>query len=220
MGDVIGILAGILLLGFFALQLGSAYDTLFGDAPTSFNVTAADMWVNSGLLLVVLGLLPWLWILTTRRGGWAGMVDYFGLHAPGKGMLQGVGLGFGLVLVLLVVGLILQATGAGEENQAIGPIQAILTWPLVIAISISAALGEELLFRGIIQKHIGVWAQAAVFGLLHAYQGIYGIIITALLALLFGFIVQKRRALWIPIAAHFTFDFIQLSVLLLAPEAA
>lgn len=219
-GDIIGIFAGLLLLAFFGLQLQSAYAVLFGDGGGAFTVRAVDLWFNSALLFFVLGVLPWLWVLTTRRGGWQGMIDYFGLGAPGRPMLLGLALGVGLVIALLIVGLIMQLLGTGGENAAIGPIQAIMTLPLALAISVSAAVGEEILFRGVIQKHIGVVAQAIVFGLLHAYQGVYGIIVTALLALLFGYIVKYRRTLWIPIVAHFTFDFIQLVVLLAAPEMA
>ncbi len=219
-GDVIGVIGGALLLVFFGLQMQQAYALFFGSGTSDFAVRAVDLWFNSALLFVVLGLIPWLWVLSTRQGGWNGMLDYFGLREPGKPLLQGLGLGFAMIVALVIVGLIMQAAGVSQQNEAIGPIQAIMTLPLALAVSLSAALGEEILFRGIIQKHIGVWAQAVVFGLLHAYQGVYGVLITTLVAVLFGYIVKWRRTLWLPIAAHFTFDFIQLSILLIAPESA
>ncbi len=218
-GDLIGIVAGLLLLGFFALQLQEAYLTFFGPE-RAFQVSAAAMWLNSAILFVVLGLLPWLWVLATRRGGWGGMLDYFGLRDPARPMLQGLGLGLVMLVGLLALGLIISILENAPENPAIGPIQAILTLPLVFAISFSAATGEEILFRGILQKHIGLWPQAIVFGLLHAYQGVYGIVITAAVAVVFGYVIKKRGTLWIPIVAHFTYDFLQLLLLLVSPEVS
>jgi uncharacterized protein len=80
----------------------------------------------------------------------------------------------------------------------------------ILLIGIIPALGEELLFRGIIQrifhewtknKHLAIWISAFLFSFLH-FQ-FYGFIPRALLGALFGYLFVFSGNLWIPIFAHF-----------------
>jgi len=72
------------------------------------------------------------------------------------------------------------------------------------------AIGEELLFRGIIQKlfsqwtknfHVGIWISAFLFSALHLQ--FYGFLPRFVLGLLFGYILVWTKNLWLPILAHF-----------------
>ncbi len=218
-GDVWGILSALVLVIFVGLQAFSAYLLLTGAiALDDLTLRAVDLWVNSAILLIGFGALPFLWIATTRRGGWEGTIRYFQLRRPWTDLPIGIGVAVGLVMLILIAGLIMLALDIAPENPALDDFQAIVNWPLIIAVSLSAAVGEEILFRGVLQKYTGMWGQAALFGLMHVYQGWYGVVLTGLLGLLFGYIVKKRWGLWIPIVAHFFYDFIQLTVLMLAPE--
>lgn len=80
----------------------------------------------------------------------------------------------------------------------------------IFMIGIIPAVGEELLFRGIIQrvliqwtrnKHLGVWIAAILFSALH-FQ-FYGFVPRALLGVMFGYMLIISGNLWLPVIAHF-----------------
>lgn len=77
-------------------------------------------------------------------------------------------------------------------------------------IAVLPALGEELLFRGVIQKqltrffrnhHAGIWIAAILFSALH--MQFYGFIPRMFLGVLFGYLLVWTGSMWIPITAHF-----------------
>lgn len=77
-------------------------------------------------------------------------------------------------------------------------------------IGLVPAVGEELLFRGIIQrvliqwtrnKHLGIWIAAIFFSGLH-FQ-FYGFIPRALLGVMFGYMLIISGNMWLPVIAHF-----------------
>ena len=80
----------------------------------------------------------------------------------------------------------------------------------VLMIGIIPAIGEELLFRGVIQriftewtgnKHIAIWITAILFSALHLQ--FYGFIPRALLGAMFGYLLIWSGNLWLPVLAHF-----------------
>ncbi len=80
----------------------------------------------------------------------------------------------------------------------------------VLMIALIPAIGEELLFRGILQrlfiewtknKHIGIWVTAALFSAIHLQ--FYGFVPRMLLGILFGYLVVWSGSLWLPILGHF-----------------
>lgn len=80
----------------------------------------------------------------------------------------------------------------------------------VIMIGVLPAFGEELLFRGVIQRlliewtknrHAGVWIGAFAFSFIH-FQ-FYGFLPRFLLGLYFGYLLVWSGSIWLPIAGHF-----------------
>lgn len=72
------------------------------------------------------------------------------------------------------------------------------------------AIGEELLFRGVIQKiftgwtknhHWGIWITAILFSALHIQ--FYGFIPRMILGVLFGYLLVWSGSIWLPVIAHF-----------------
>ncbi len=72
------------------------------------------------------------------------------------------------------------------------------------------AIGEELLFRGVIQRifthmtknhHWGIWISAILFSSLH--MQFFGFIPRMLLGVLFGYLLVWSGTMWLPITAHF-----------------
>jgi membrane protease YdiL (CAAX protease family) len=84
---------------------------------------------------------------------------------------------------------------------------------LLIALFVVAllpALGEETLFRGIIQKklsqqsgniHMAIWVSAAIFSAIH-FQ-FYGFLPRLMLGAVFGYLYYWSGSLWISVFAHF-----------------
>ncbi|MFN4235144.1 MAG: lysostaphin resistance A-like protein [Bacteroidia bacterium] len=77
-------------------------------------------------------------------------------------------------------------------------------------IAIIPAIGEELMFRGIIQRilnewtkniHLAIWISAILFSAMHLQ--FYGFLPRMLMGALFGYIFYWSGSLWIPILAHF-----------------
>jgi membrane protease YdiL (CAAX protease family) len=77
-------------------------------------------------------------------------------------------------------------------------------------VAVLPSLGEELLFRGVIQKiltdmtrnhHWGIWISAALFSALH--MQFFGFIPRMLLGAMFGYLLVWSGSLWLPILAHF-----------------
>lgn len=79
-----------------------------------------------------------------------------------------------------------------------------------LMIAILPAIGEELLFRGVIQryliewlknKHIGVLITSVLFSALHLQ--FFGFFPRLLLGIFFGYLLVWTRNLWVPVIAHF-----------------
>jgi uncharacterized protein len=80
----------------------------------------------------------------------------------------------------------------------------------IVVIAAVPALGEEVLFRGIIQRkiltkthshHAAIWLSAILFSAIH-FQ-FYGFLPRMLLGAMFGYLYWWSANLWIPIIAHF-----------------
>lgn len=100
---------------------------------------------------------------------------------------------------------------AGELTELILKNQSVGNVLINIAvIGLIPALGEELLFRGLIQKyfsewsnnkHVGVWLAAMAFSFMH--MQFYGFLPRMLLGAMFGYLLLWTGNLWVPIVAHF-----------------
>jgi membrane protease YdiL (CAAX protease family) len=89
-----------------------------------------------------------------------------------------------------------------------------------ILVSLSAGVCEEILFRGFVTHYFsgslsatiplgtaGAWlASSLFFGLAHAYQGVAGIVRSALAGSVLGLIAILSGGLLLPIVLHFLFD--------------
>jgi len=80
----------------------------------------------------------------------------------------------------------------------------------LLMIAVVPAVGEELLFRGILQpvftdwtnnKHWGIFISSVIFSAFHLQ--FFGFLPRLLLGLLFGYLLLWSRSLWLPILAHF-----------------
>ncbi|MFP4366011.1 MAG: CPBP family intramembrane glutamic endopeptidase [Bacteroidales bacterium] len=80
----------------------------------------------------------------------------------------------------------------------------------LFVIAVIPAIGEELLFRGVVQrlfaewtrnKHAGIWISAIIFSAMHLQ--FFGFIPRMMLGVMFGYMLIWSGRMWIPITAHF-----------------
>lgn len=81
----------------------------------------------------------------------------------------------------------------------------------LLMIAVLPALGEELIFRGIIQRglmkhsinpHLSIWIAAVLFSAIHLQ--FYGFVPRMLMGVAMGYLFFWSGNLWYPIIAHFT----------------
>jgi membrane protease YdiL (CAAX protease family) len=91
----------------------------------------------------------------------------------------------------------------------------------LLVVAMAAGLGEELLFRGVIQGGISQWAGASVglvissiaFGFAHALNRYY-VMVTLLMGLYLGMLYQASQNLVLVVLVHGLYDWIVLRYLL------
>lgn len=141
--------------------------------------------------------------------------------APGlaiNGWLQalGAGVGTGLAMVgasrLASSHLRWAARLAEEFRHLIGPLGA----RRALAVALLSGIGEEVLFRGVLQPAIGLWLAAAVFAALHIGPSLRFLPWTAMAFVAgaaFGGLFLWTGNLVAPIVAHATVNFLNLRYL-------
>lgn len=205
---------------------------LFGEDMTMLQDPNFEHIRSLNLILIVcqhLGafILPAIifWQRMNKRG-----VQYFNFNKPNSKLLW---LGIGTMLTALpIIGMLagwnesftlpdafseLEKTFRTLEDSAAKVTETVLlTHSLggliinILVIALIPALGEELLFRGVIQQifggwgknhHVGIWLAAALFSALH--MQFYGFVPRFLLGGMLGYLFWFSGSIWVPIAAHF-----------------
>ncbi|MEM8523677.1 MAG: type II CAAX endopeptidase family protein [Bacteroidota bacterium] len=116
------------------------------------------------------------------------------------------------------------ATSLEEDLGALSTALLVMEspWELlfnIFAIAVIPAIGEELLFRGVLQQklqdwtkqpHLGVWLAAIIFSAFHGQ--FEGFLARLLLGAALGYLLCWTNNLWIPILAHFFNNALQVTV--------
>lgn len=156
------------------------------------------------MLAIALGAIAW-------HGQLASVVPALDLRAWGIGLGLGVGVG-GLMVVVsrLLAARFRWARQLSEEfRSALGE----LSHREVLLVAVLSSLGEEALFRGLLQPALGLWIAAAIFAVLHVGPGLRFAPWTVMAfgaGLLFGVMFAWSGYLLAPIAAHFVVNYLNL----------
>jgi uncharacterized protein len=90
----------------------------------------------------------------------------------------------------------------------------------ILMIAVLPAFGEELIFRGVLQKlfteitkniHVSVFITALLFSLIHGQ--FFGILPRFVLGIFLGYLMVWSKSLWLPIFAHFANNTIIVTIL-------
>jgi membrane protease YdiL (CAAX protease family) len=157
------------------------------------------------------------------RRNFQGVLQRLGLgRVNGRDLLIGVGWIILLIIIQSLAGILWtvispeQAELVNELNldSRVG-LDTVWEWFLL---ALAAGIGEEILFRGALQKVFGLWATAVLFAIIHVQ---YGFLTPATLALfIIGFslgLIRRNHNTTLAIFVHFGYDFsLGIMALLLA----
>ena len=83
--------------------------------------------------------------------------------------------------------------------------------PIFALTTLTAAICEEMFFRGLLYNTLGLWESSVIFGLMHAPQGSITLVIAATIGGVFlGKAYEVRKTLLSPVLIHFTVNLLSL----------
>lgn len=164
----------------------------------------------------------WVFYVTTMAWEWLvfGYI-YWGLRRRGKSFrniagdrwrgatnfFQDIAIAFGFwiaaLIILSLVAHVVHATGMAQAARILAP-QNYLESILWVALSVTAGICEETIFRGYLQRQLVAWTRSApvgvilsalLFGAGHIYQGTKSTVVIAVYGLLFGILAEARQNL-------------------------
>lgn len=174
---------------------------------------------------VIMILAALLGIGFVIRRDWSQAQRRLGLRMPTSSDLGwGIGLGVGLYVALLIMvgiwAVLVPPEQIAQQSAASDQIaQSFGTLPLALLLSASAALSEEILFRGALQPVFGLGLSSLFFALVHIqYTFTPATLIIFVVSLALGWL-RNRQSTTAAIIAHFTYNFVQLMLAILAAGA-
>jgi uncharacterized protein len=216
-GRLVGFLAigaGAVLMGFMAQHApsGSA-----GTTPGDLASHSQSIPIYLSMLALDWGLLYYCWAAVNHHGGnlatlsggrwrtWKSVAVDLAIALPFWVLWEGVAYGTHWLIDPRVT-----TSAAAKTVDSLLPktLTEVVIW---IALSMTAGICEELVFRGFLQRQfhaltgnlaVAVVAQGVVFGLFHAYQGWRNIVVISVLGILYGALAAWRGNLRVNIVAH------------------
>jgi membrane protease YdiL (CAAX protease family) len=196
----------VVALAYFALEAA-------GDAvPGDFRIGI----VASTIAKCVLFVFIWFWLRLRRDS-----VATIGLTKP-RSWRRSIFTGVLVAAALFLEMYLLEHAGLRRDLSAFAAFKGNFEFTLyqLAGVIIGAGFGEEFLFRGFLFQRVAMlfggsklaWIsacliQAVLFGLLHAYQGPLGILLTGSTGVVLGLVfLATGRNLWVTIIAHSLYD--------------
>lgn len=175
-----------------------------------------------GVLFIVIAFLGVG--LAVRRTPWQ-TITRLGLRRPTRNDWRwGIGLGVLLFVVSRVIivawTLLVSPEQLAEQTAASEQLAgAINSLALVLVVSLSAGIGEEIFFRGALQPVFGIIPVSLFFALLHPqYMLTPAALVIFIVTLGFG-LLRQRHSTTAAVIAHFVYNLIPLLMLLLLGTA-
>jgi membrane protease YdiL (CAAX protease family) len=182
-------------------------------------LSAVLVWANMALQLVFFLLVPLLYVGLVRPGESALAVLGFRVDRRTPRALM-IGVAAAVAGTFLLVSLLYALRAAGLVTEPESPLVdelgvLVRNHPeFILAAPLAAGLFEEALFRGFLQPRVGLIVSNILFGLVHlGYGTVLQVVVPFVLGLGLGLLYRGTRSLWAPVAAHATFDVIQLLLL-------
>jgi membrane protease YdiL (CAAX protease family) len=207
--------AGVVVMGFMAQHAPASGGA--GAAPGQLASHNQAIPIYLTLLAMDWALLYYCWAGVRRYGGnlweisggrwksWKSVAVDLAIALPFWALWEGVAYGTHWLIQPR-----LAASAAARTVDSLLPksLTEIMIW---IAVSITAGICEEMVFRGFLQRQfhaltgniaVAVFAQGVVFGLFHAYQGWRNVVVISVLGVLYGALAAWRGNLRVNIVTH------------------
>lgn len=119
------------------------------------------IWLVAFYVPVIAGSLAYL----AWTGGTYGLV----MHTVGEAPWLGIALGLAAAVPVVAATRLLvpRVERLTRLADGLGELMGPLPWSAVLLVSLLSALGEELLFRGVIQEQLGAWLGVLLFAAAH-----------------------------------------------------
>ncbi len=201
-----GLLVAIIAAASVFGSMQSAKSTMTSHHLANYGVTLAWEWALAGLAYwgIRLRKTPLRQVLGERRRG----LSEFLIDLAAAGLFWIFSL---LVLAALAVILnLFHLESAQKQISQLAP-ASLAEAALWIALSVSAGICEEFVFRGYLQQQfaratgrrwVGVGVSALLFGTAHGYEGIAGMLMITIYGALFSVLAIKRGSLRAGMIAH------------------
>ncbi len=207
-----------LLLGY---PLLSILFNLFGTGET-VEIESRMSQVYIPTFAIHLIILGGIWIGMKKSGGGFTELGLGKKDITGSNLLSGIIFFVGAFALMIIIKSSIARSGYLPEKDFAYVLPVTLDEKLFwVMLSVSAALFEEICFRGFIISRlkilsgnylIGALAGSLAFSLGHLYQGIAGVILTFIYGMLFAGLFIARKSVFPCIVAHFLQDVIILFV--------
>jgi len=162
----------------------------------------SNFFVQESLILILALLLGW------KGGGTLANLGFRGFKK--KHLIEGAFVFLVLFSLLMVMALILYNFNLLDTQNVASVIEKQSGFDLFIAVTLGP-VAEELLFRGFLQKKIGVFLTSVVFALLHAGYGSIAEVLGAFIAsMVFGWWVRKHDDVAPTIIAHVFYNLLSI----------
>ncbi|HEY8946537.1 MAG TPA: CPBP family intramembrane glutamic endopeptidase [Polyangiaceae bacterium] len=148
-------------------------------------------------------LVSELWM---DRPAWLHPEPWFPLRGAARHAYSiACGVVLGVSVVVVTRRLVERFVWAQELARALRPFARDMTGTGIVVVAVLSSVGEELLFRGLLQPWLGIWIQALLFGVLHQMRGPSRwawVAWASIVGLLFGAVFAATGSLLGPLCAH------------------
>lgn len=193
---------------------------------TKRRVAMMRKWLRESFLVFGISSVALLLLAGNQVGPLLASIDQWAIVSVARRWLETNNvLAWGVLLSAVIAFIVLtafavRATRHGEEVPTVGDIHALLPrnraeLPLGAALSINAGIVEELLFRFALpaalfgatgSSVVAVVGSVLLFGLLHAYQGVGGVVATSIVGGLLMLLFIGTGSIVAAIVVHALFD--------------
>ncbi len=175
-------------------------------------------WARFAALYAFLGVIASVVAAVWRTGpAWVHPEPWLSLTtASSHSYSLALGLAVGGLVVMMTRVFVTRFLWARRLHSELRPLASGLSSVGIVALALLSALGEELLFRGLLAPWLGLVPQALLFGLAHQIRGPsrwVWIAWASLIGLALGAIFQLSGSLLGPIAAHALINGLNLAYL-------
>ena len=175
------------------------------DSTSDGQLVQLELIVAAGLILVAM-----VWDISRRLGVWASLTTISLLD-----LALGLVAAIPPLLTVLLLELELDDYVPGLRglrhniHRVLMPLIGRIRWPEALLLSALAGMSEEIFFRGVLQREVGIVLASVIFGLCHALSLAY-VVWAIVVGCYLGWLAQWEGHFWVPIIAHTVVDLVGL----------